>query len=618
MRRFQKLALSSTLATVILIAWGGLVRATNSGDGCPDWPRCFGRWIPPLDYHALIEYTHRSLVVVSTVLVAIQAVAAFRRFRSEPQVLWPSVVAVPLILFQAVLGGVVVHSGLNPTWITAHFAVAMLVLGLLVYALVVSFTLERPGAEDRSFARLALITAVATYALLLVGTYVRAKDAGVVFQDWPLMNGRLVPALGGAATVMFLHRVLAAAVTLLVVWVAIRVRTVPGRPRPLSILSGLLLLLFVAQVMVGAANVWTGLRSWARASHVALAALIWAVAVALAVWARRAPAREGGAEGAGAGSAAGAPVEGEAIGHLVEGEATGTAARRSFRETTIAYVQLTKPGIIALLLVTTVPAMMLARRGLPSLWLVIATLAGGTVAAGSANAVNCYLDRDIDRIMRRTRRRPLPLELVDPVHALRFGYILGAASFFFLSIVVNVLSASLALSAIAFYVFVYTLWLKRTTAQNIVIGGAAGAIPALVGWAAVTGSVGLPAWILFAIVFAWTPPHFWALAMRYRNDYAAAGVPMLPVVRGEEETRRQILLYSLLLFGTTLLLYPVAHMGPVYLATAVVLGGMFVHRALRLWRERTPDLAIRLFRFSIVYLAVLFGAVGIDSMLPVR
>jgi protoheme IX farnesyltransferase len=259
--------------------------------------------------------------------------------------------------------------------------------------------------------------------------------------------------------------------------------------------------------------------------------------------------------------------------------------------------------------------MVLAARGLPSPWLVLATLAGGTLAAGSANAINCYLDRDIDEVMRRTRRRPLPAHQVSPERALQFGYVLGAVSFLFLSIAVNVLAASLALSAIAFYVFVYTLWLKRTSTQNIVIGGAAGAVPALVGWAAVTGSVGLPAWVLFAIVFVWTPPHFWALALRYRADYAAAGIPMLPVVRGAEETRRQILQYSLALFATTLVLYPVGHMGPVYLGTAVVLGGLFVYRALRLWRERTPALAMRLFTFSIAYLALLFLAVAADAVL---
>jgi protoheme IX farnesyltransferase len=297
-------------------------------------------------------------------------------------------------------------------------------------------------------------------------------------------------------------------------------------------------------------------------------------------------------------------------------EGTGGGGHGDLRETIGAYVRLTKPRIVVLLLITTVPAMILAGAGLPSLWLMLATLVGGSIAAGSANAINMYLDRDIDEIMRRTRGRPLPAHAVTPDRALGFGFILGAVSYLFLSIAVNVLAATLALSAIAFYVFVYTMWLKRSSTQNIVIGGAAGAAPALVGWAAVTGTVAAPAWVLFAIIFMWTPPHFWALAMRYQRDYAAAGVPMLPVVRGEDETRRQIFLYSLVLFGTTLLLVPIGRMGPVYLATAIVLGGVFVFRALRLWRDPAPARAWGLFRYSIVYLAALFGSVAVDALTP--
>jgi protoheme IX farnesyltransferase len=326
-------------------------------------------------------------------------------------------------------------------------------------------------------------------------------------------------------------------------------------------------------------------------AHVALSAMIWGVLVAIATVSRRFAAH------AGAGAA----------------DVRGNGRRSSLRETTAAYFQLTKPRIIVLLLITTVPAMVLAERGLPSIGLVLATLVGGAVAAGSANAINCYLDRDIDEVMRRTRRRPLPDRRVEPAAALAFGYALGAIAFLFLAITVNVLAASLALAAIAFYVFVYTMWLKRSSVQNIVIGGAAGAAPALIGWAAVTGTVGLPAWILFAIVFVWTPPHFWALAMRYSGDYAAAGIPMLPVVRGAEETRKQILLYSLVLFGTSLLLVPFAEVGAIYTASAIVLGGWFVWRALRLWRGTSPAESMRLFRYSIVYLALLFTAIAVDA-----
>jgi protoheme IX farnesyltransferase len=449
------------------------------------------------------------------------------------------------------------------------------------------------GGSDPRFARLTLWVAASAGTLLLVGAYVRAEGAGLAFRDWPLMDGRLVPALGGVATLMFVHRVLAAAVLILVIWLAIRARTMLHRSKDLVVLSATALGLFGAQVLVGAANVWSELAPAAVTAHVALSAMIWGVLVAIATVSRRFAAHAGRAR--------------------QDTDVRGNGKRSSLRETTAAYFQLTKPRIIVLLLITTVPAMVLANRGLPSIWLIAATLVGGAIAAGSANAINCYLDRDIDEVMRRTRRRPLPDHRVEPADALAFGYALGAIAFLFLAIAVNVLSASLALAAIAFYVFVYTMWLKRTSVQNIVIGGAAGAAPALIGWAAVTGTVGLPAWILFAIVFVWTPPHFWALAMRYSGDYAAAGIPMLPVVRGAEETRKQILLYSLVLFGTSLLLVPFAEVGVVYAASAVVLGGWFVWRALRLWRGASPAESMRLFRYSIAYLALLFTAVAVDA-----
>ncbi len=279
-----------------------------------------------------------------------------------------------------------------------------------------------------------------------------------------------------------------------------------------------------------------------------------------------------------------------------------------------AYVRLTKPRIIELLLVTTVPAMVLADRGIPSLWLMLATLAGGTLAAGGANAINQYLDRDIDQIMSRTRGRPLPAHAIEPRRALAFGIALGLVSFGFLTLTVNLLSAVLSLAALAFYVFVYTMWLKRRSTQNIVIGGAAGAVPALVGWAAVTGRVGWPAVVLFAIVFVWTPPHFWALALRYQGDYAAAGIPMLPVVAGREATVRQILWYSIALVATSLVLIPVGHVGWFYAVAAIGLGAEFVRRAVRLRSNATTALAMSLFGYSIVYLAALFLAVAVDTV----
>ena len=284
---------------------------------------------------------------------------------------------------------------------------------------------------------------------------------------------------------------------------------------------------------------------------------------------------------------------------------------------------LTKPRIIELLLVTTVPTMLLAQRGLPNLTLIGATLLGGALAAGSANTLNCYIDRDIDAIMRRTARRPLVAKgckaTVKPGEALVSGILLGAASTLLLGLLANWLSAALADGAIVFYILVYTLGLKRRTAANIVIGGAAGCFPVLVGWAAVTGTVGWPALVLFAVIFFWTPPHFWALAMKFKDDYAAAGVPMLPVVATAATVSRKILAYSYVMVGATLVLVPYA--GLIYAACASGLGGWFLAEAHRLRSRVSAGAAtapMRLFHRSIAYLTLLFAAVAVTALLPWR
>ena len=287
----------------------------------------------------------------------------------------------------------------------------------------------------------------------------------------------------------------------------------------------------------------------------------------------------------------------------------------SLRETASAYVALTKPRIISLLLITTVPAMILANKGLPSLWLIVATVVGGTLAAGGANAINCYLDRDNDEIMHRTQGRPLPLGKMEPLHALIFALALEALAFVLLATTSNLLAAVLALSATAFYVFVYTMWLKRTTPQNIVIGGAAGAFPPLVGWAAVTGDVGLPALVLFAIIFFWTPPHFWALAIKYKDDYARADVPMLPVVATLANTKAQMFWYAVILVPVSLLLYATGTVGWIYLVSALVLGALFVRQTWLLRRDERPGAAMGVFKVSIYYLSLLFIAVAADQLI---
>ena len=280
------------------------------------------------------------------------------------------------------------------------------------------------------------------------------------------------------------------------------------------------------------------------------------------------------------------------------------------------YIQLTKPRIIVLLLITTAGAMWIAGEGVVPWYQLMLTLLGGTLASASANTFNCVVDRDIDYIMERTRSRPLPSGRIKPYEAITFGTILGVLSFALLAAFINPLSAWLALSGILFYVFVYTLGLKRTSTQNIVIGGAAGAIPPLVGWAAVTGDLSPSAWVLFGIIFLWTPPHFWALALMLRDDYRKAGVPMLPVVKGTEETVKQILLYTWLMVPMTLLLYPLGTMGLFYAVSASILGVLFIARSWRLLSFPDDKQEARVvFKFSILYLMLLFAAMAVDSII---
>jgi protoheme IX farnesyltransferase len=595
MIRLRRLAAITTVMTYVLVTVGGLVRATESGLGCPDWPRCHGSWIPPADYHAWIEYSHRLTAFLVIVLSFALAASALRARDASRRARRLAVATVPIVLSQAVLGAVVVALDLHAESVVGHLLVAMTLLAVLI-ALLVETSTEPAGAgspgPDRRFARMVTATAGAALVLLLLGSLVSGKGAGLAFRTWPLFDGQLLPDRHGLIPDLhFAHRLLAAAVALAVFALARTVRRRPQAPAVTRMvrLAGLLV---AVEILIGAGNVWTRLGPVTRTAHLATGALVWGVLFAAAFLAWRLPA----------GVAVPAPAP----------PPTGAPTRRPVLR---AYLALTKPRIIELLLVTTVPAMVLAAQGFPSPGLVAAVLLGGTLAAGGANTINCVLDRDIDEKMHRTDQRPLPMGAMSPAAALRFGLLLEVVAFVWLWATVNLLAASLAVGATVFYVFVYTMWLKRSTTQNIVIGGAAGAVPVLVGWAAVTGRVGLPAWVMFAIVFMWTPPHFWALAMRYRDDYAAAGVPMLPVVAGPKAAGRQILAYSVVLVAVTLTLCPAAQMGPVYLVAALVLGARFMVFAHRLSRDATPRAALRLFSYSIVYLGLLFTAIAADTVL---
>jgi heme o synthase len=610
--RFQKLAAATVVTTFLLVTIGVVVRATDSGTACPHWPGCFdGQFLPTLDqgFQVWIEWLHRTMAVVIGLLIIAMAAVALRDHRDRPSIVWPSLAAVALVGYQAWLGRETVRLGNSGESVTAHLAAGMALLGLLVFVLVRSLYPARIGGRGSSqrFALLAAFGAVTTYALLLFGSNVTAANAWNVFPDWPLMGGTPFPPLAGEQVVAHvLHRWVAVVVGLIVAAIALAAWRTQRRHRALVGLALGAAILYPVQAVVGGLQVLTDLSEWTQTLHLALGTVIWGLLAALAVAAHYA-ARVSTPIGA-----AGAHAE-------PPGQPTDTDGRRTLKDSVRAYVALTKPRIVELLLVTTVPAMVLAQRGIPSPSLIFWTLLGGSLAAGSANAINCYLDRDIDLLMARTRRRPLPAHEVDPANAVVFGIVLGVLSFAILTVFVNLLSAFLALLAIAFYVVIYTMLMKRATPQNIVIGGAAGALPPVIGWTAVTGNIGIPALLLFALVFYWTPPHFWALSLRIRKDYAAAGVPMLPVVKGIAETGRQIGLYSLLMVAISLVLWPVARLGPLYLTAALILGGIFLRQAWVLWRqgsapEASTAQAIRLYRYSISYLALLFLAVAVDAI----
>jgi protoheme IX farnesyltransferase len=295
-----------------------------------------------------------------------------------------------------------------------------------------------------------------------------------------------------------------------------------------------------------------------------------------------------------------------------------TAQRPSFGRKAKAYFELTKPRVIELLLVSTVPTMILAQRGIPDLWLMVATVVGGALSAGSANSFNCYIDADIDKIMGRTKGRPLVTGELSKTEAYIFAWALGVLSVVWLAVLVNPLAAMLSLAAILFYVFIYTLLLKRRTPQNIVWGGAAGSMPVLIGWAAVTNDLAPAAWVLFLIIFLWTPPHYWPLSLRYKQDYTDAGVPMLPVVRNNKTVGVQIILYAWALVASTLLLIPVGSMGLIYTLTALITGTWFIVESYRLYRQAIVGEItnpMRLFHGSISYLTLLFVAIAIDPLL---
>src|ERR1700737_4034946 len=593
MKAFRVLSVATAVVTYALVLRGGVVRVAGSGLGCPDWPLCHGRLLPPLDLHAVIEYSHRTTASLTSVLVVLTAAVAFVAWRKRRDLVIPAAIALGLLIVQVVLGAITVRLELPPMIVLAHLATAMALLGGVCVTAVAALLPSPGGAVDRVARRRTLLAAGGTSLLIISGSLVVGSGASGTCDAWPLCGGGFSFAFDGLPAIQLLHRGIAAVIGLLIVLSLVSVLARHRRQPAVRATVALTLAALAFQVAVGAAVVTLRLPAALRGLHLALASAVWAGTVVLAVLASR------------------LPLAGDPVGYVSEAR----PVRRPAADVVLDYVSLAKPRIIPLLLITALGGMMMAERGWPSTGLVVLTLLGGALAAAGAGAINCWIDRDLDGAMLRTRRRPLPDGRIAPSHALLFGIPLGLAAFVLLAFWVNVLAATLAISGLLFYVFIYTLWLKRWTVQNIVIGGAAGAVPPVVGWAAVTHRVDLTAIYLFAVIFLWTPPHFWALALRLKGDYARAQVPMLPVVRGEAVARRQILLYTVVLVAVPLGVVVTGALGLLYLAGAVVLGGAFIALALVNLRSRRQRWSRLLFDYSIAFPGLLFAVMVADRMI---
>ncbi len=574
-------AVLAALALALIVVAG--IDASKTSGACASWGQCSG-WSFLAHSAGPVGALH--LAVSGLIgLATIALLAIGRLVRDDARVTAIAMGAAALILVQ--FGMLFVPaSGTAAVWAaTIHLAATALLLACalaLVQPLVPSGSLAtlRSTAAGTWFRPLAASATLVLFAVLVSGAYLAASGSSGACANWPICGVSMGQPLVGQISGQVAHQALVGAAIVLLALVLLA----GVRLHVTTSLLGGFAAVFAAEIAIGALSASGAAPTAISTLHFGVAGLAWALLVRVMLLTGAPPA--------------------PAI-------AAGSATRDLLRD----YFRVTKPGIMLLLLTTTLGAMLVAGSGWPALSLVLLTLLGGAFASGGASALNCYIDRDIDVVMARTRKRPIPTGRLTGDQVRGFGLLLSGLAVVVLALFVNPLAALLALAGNLFYVLIYTRWLKRSTPQNIVIGGAAGAFPPLVGWAAVTGSLSLTALLLFAVIYYWTPPHFWSLALLKARDYQRAGVPMLPVTHGDAHTRRMILLYALQLVAITLLLVPAGYVGMIYLAAAVVLGALFLSYAARMYVEGTSRLAWPLFKYSNYYLAALLLAMVIDRAL---
>jgi heme o synthase len=595
--KYRYLLLATSIFTFLLIVMGGIVRVSESGLGCPDWPLCYGKLIPPMNASAIIEYTHRLVASLTSPLILLSAIAAWRRYRIVKLIFQPMMVSFGLLVVEIILGGITVLTETPPVIVAVHLGVALTILAMNLTATLTAFRLAggMPVAEkmkfSAGFSRLVLWCLGALFIVLLSGVFVAGSEATKACTGWPLCGGQLFPSTS-KGWIHMIHRFIVGGASILMVVMLVRAWKTQRNRLATYPAAAVTVVFFFAQAFVGALKTTHNFPVFLLALHVATAAATWAGMVTLTVLSgtTEEPAR-------------------------IESEREKAMPLKQARQYLRDLLTLTRPIVVLLLLVTAYAAMVVGGKGWPPFALTFWTLIGGALAAGGSQAVNQFVDRDIDRLMLRTAKRPIPAGRLSPAEGLAWGLGLSITAVYILAGFVNWLAALMTLAGILYYVIIYTLLLKRTSVQNIVIGGGAGALAPVVGLTAVTGRLDLWTLFVFIIVLFWTPPHFWALALVRLRDYTAAKIPVLPVVKGVEFTRGRILGYTLCLFPVTLLPFLFGIAGYTYLIADVLLNAAMIYAALMVFRKGTNKLAWQLYRVSSLYLAFLFFAMMADSLL---
>jgi len=636
MRRYAWLSAATAALTFPLIALGAIVRLEGAGLACPDWPLCYGRVTPLADVVSpppdgvkiALEVGHRYLAALVGLFVVGLVAGAWTKFRRYSSIRVWSAIALGLLIPQALLGALTVWMELAPITVSLHLISGNLFFGSLLVLTLQAFRASRderdpvaPEADPPPGRRLR-IALVATLLLaglqIWLGGWVSSSGASMVCPSFPTCDGTWALPAGYLEWLQMGHRAVAlllAAAAAGVAWLGIRSRRLTSGLR--ALVAGLPALI-VAQILLGWFNVAHYVPVPTSALHTALAATIFGLLTYLVSRTSLGRPSRGGTSSADPGDAPsdGAESDPPDSGFADFGGARANAA--SALRTLADYRALTKPRIVHLLVLTAFCTMLVAADGLPDLRLVVWTVLGTVAICGSAQVVNMVWDRDIDAVMERTADRPIVQGRISSRNALVFSALLGLVGTALLAYGANWLAALMGVIGHVYYSVVYTMWLKRRTPQNIVIGGGAGAFPTLIGWVAVTGSLSVTAGLIFAVVFLWTPPHFWALALYKETDYEEAGVPMMPVTRGPRTTKFQMLLYTSLLIGVTALLGIVGMMGILYFATAILLGAGFAFVCVKTAFSEGNRWAKRTFAYSIAYLALLFGAMSVDSLEPIH